>query len=651
MKSFLFLGKAVLFSFSYIFLGYSLSLGKLIPPANGLDRALHNTSQQFQADLTELKSHLEAYALLANDDNTSVSMIPEIHAACREQFKRTEFLLEYIEPATVRLHLNGAPLPKTEPAVPELVIIQPGGLQTLDELVTEPEVNRRAIARITRKLFTDYQLLYRQVSARKLQHRHVFEAIREEILRIFTLGVTGFDTPGTGAALRESQIALATVAKAYSRYETNAAAVSSEANAQIIAAFQRGNTMLGSSDFDGFDRFTFLCEVVNPLTENLPRIQAALEIESIADYTGLPHPVNPRPARLFDADFLNADFYANLSESPNRDARRALGEILFFDPVLSNNLSTSCASCHQPDKAFTDGRRRSLANDGFTSLERNAPTLINSVFAEKYFHDLREKHLERQMNHVVANELEFATDFVTIETRLRQSKEYRDLFAAAYADQPKYQLSKWSISDALSNYVMSLRAQDSDFDRYARGEATVLPEEVQRGFNLFMGKATCGTCHFAPTFSGLVPPHFAESESEVLGVPADSLWADAYVDPDPGRIANQLPRDEAYFYAFAFKTPTVRNSAVTAPYMHNGVYTDLEQVMKFYNLGGGAGIGIDLPHQTLPGGALDLSDEEIDDVIAFMESLMDYEQLNRKPERLPVFEDKPEWNERKIGAY
>ncbi|WP_187270895.1 cytochrome-c peroxidase [Neolewinella aurantiaca] len=650
MKSLLFVGKALLFSCSYIFLGHFLSIGDLFPPENELDQALFQTTEDFHSDLSELENRLTTYAQLAANDHTPVNDLREIHTSCREQFKRTEFLLEYIEPATVRLHLNGAPLPKTEPSVPEVVVIEPGGLQTLDEMVSEPEIDRKAIANIASKLLKDYQLLYRQVSARRLQHRHVFEGAREEILRIFTLGVTGFDTPGTGAALPESRIALQTIAKAYAGYSNSAAARAPQANARITEALQLGDEMLATNDFDGFDRLRFLREVINPLTENLPRVQAALEIESIADYTLLPHPVNPQPSTLFDADFLNADYYANLSDSPNRKARLELGELLFFDPILSNNLKTSCASCHQPGKAFTDGRQRSLSNDGKSMVQRNAPTLVNSVFAEKYFHDLREEHLERQMNHVVANELEFATDFITIEKRLRQSEEYKALFAAAYADQPKYQLSKWSISDALSNYVMSLRSQNSVFDRFARGESEELAEEVRRGFNVFMGKATCGTCHFAPTFSGLVPPHFAESESEVLGVPADSLWTNAELDADPGRIANRLPRDEAYFYAFAFKTPTVRNIAVTGPYMHNGVYTDLRQVMEFYNLGGGAGIGINVPHQTLPGGALNLSETEIADVITFMESLTDYESLNHTPAKLPSFPDNEAWNNRKVGG-
>ncbi len=631
-------------------MGHSLQLGKLVISSSPMDVALQETQEQFQAGLTQLANQLHTYQTLSAEVATPVDTLRAVHLRCREQFKQIEFLLEYIEPATVKRYLNGAPLPKTEPSVPEVVILPPSGLQTLDELVFEPEIDRKEIAHQVGKLTRYYGRFHQQLRGFKLQHRHVFEASREAAIRIFTLGVTGFDTPGSGAALPEARVALSSLQQAYQRYApavfTNAPAV----NESLLEAFRIGAELLDNEDFDAFDRLAFLRQVINPLTANLPRAQAALNVESRTDYKNLPNPVNESSGSLFAEDFLNAGYFANLSPSPYQKARQELGELLFFDPILSNNLTTSCASCHQPELAFTDGRTKSLGNDGTQALLRNAPTLINSVYAEKYFHDLREVHLERQINHVVANELEFATDFVTIENRLQQSDTYRQLFAAAYADQPAYQLSKWSISDAIGHYVSSLRSFNSPFDRYARGEDVVLPQNVRKGFNLFMGKATCGTCHFAPTFAGLVPPNFSESESEVLGVPADSLWANAVVDQDPGRIANQVPRDEAYFHAFAFKTPTVRNVAVTGPYMHNGVYTNLAQVMNFYNRGGGTGIGIQIDHQTLPSANLQLEQEEIQSIIAFMEQLTDYQQLNQRPEKLPTFTGKPAWNARKIGG-
>jgi len=584
--------KVLIFSVGYIFLGQYLDMSRFLNKTDGMAEALSFAESTFREDLDQLDVLITNYAALA-----------------------------------------ASPAP-----------------QTLDELIVEDDFDLVAIAKLTKKLKTNFQRLHRQMDGVNLQHRHIFEASREEVIRIFTMGITGFDTPGTGAALREAEVALRQLATVFEAYTPTARKKAPAALLSVISAFEQGHKHLAEGDFTTLDRLSFLRDVVNPLTRELPRIQAALEIESIADYKELPHPVNPAASHLFDEDFLNAEYYANLSPGGKGETRRALGELLFFDPVLSNNLKTSCASCHQPAKAFTDGRSRSLATDGQQTVERNSPTLINSVYADKYFYDLREDHLERQIKHVVASSLEFATDFVTIEQRLRQSPEYVRLFEKAYSDQPNYALSKWSISDALGNYILSLRANNSNFDRYARGDEEELDESIRRGFNLFMGKATCGTCHFAPSFSGLVPPYYSENESEVLGVPADSLWTEANIDEDLGRIASKLPRDEAYFNAFAFKTPTIRNAQVTGPYMHNGVYSNLRQVMDFYNRGGGAGIGIDLPHQTLPGGALELTQGEIFDVISFMESLTDYEALNKIPEQLPTFPGQPTWNERSIGG-
>jgi len=561
-----------------------------------------------------------------------------------------EYLLAYVEPATVTLHLNGAPLPKTEPSVPEIVVIEPCGLQTLDELVFADEIERPAIKKLSAKLLRDYTHLHKQMAWLRLQHRHVFESMREEVISLYTLGVTGFDTPGSGAAMPEARVAFSSLERVFKAYGPAIAAVDPELHASLQTAFTAGGDQLQTDDFDGFDRLRFLRQAINPLTKGLPIAQMALEIESSADQARLPHAANRQSEYLFSKDFLNADFYANLTDSPMAEKRRELGELLFFDPVLSKDLTASCATCHQPDLAFTDGYAKSFRVSGEGTVLRNSPTLLNSVYAERYFYDLREEFLERQMMHVVSDQHEFATDFITIENRLRLSEAYRELFAEAYADQPKYQLSKWSISDAISHYVMSLQSWESDFDRYARGETDQLADDVRRGYNLFMGKATCGTCHFAPNFNGLVPPLYSDSESEVLGVPATIAWDSATVDPDLGRLVSGRPQDEAYFQAYAFKTPTVRNAAVTGPYMHNGVYNTLEEVMDFYNRGGGAGIGIDIPHQTLPPAKLNLTESEISDVVAFMESLTDYQRHNRKPAKLPPFSDKPEWNNRPVGG-
>ena len=157
------------------------------------------------------------------------------------------------------------------------------------------------------------------------------------------------------------------------------------------------------------------------------------------------------------------------------------------------------------------------------------------------------------------------------------------------------------------------------FDRNINNiESTLTASEI-KGFNVFMGKGKCATCHFAPVFNGTVPPLYNDTEMELIGVPKEAVWKDATIDPDLGRYHFFKTDNRKHF----FKTPTVRNVEKTAPYMHNGVYQTLEEVVRFYNVGGGAGLGLDLEYQTLPPDSLHLSEDEIKGLVDFMRSLTD----------------------------
>jgi cytochrome c peroxidase len=139
-----------------------------------------------------------------------------------------------------------------------------------------------------------------------------------------------------------------------------------------------------------------------------------------------------------------------------------------------------------------------------------------------------------------------------------------------------------------------------------------------------MGKANCATCHFAPNFSGLVPPFFNENESEVLGVTAKPVsYKPLELDADKGRINSPVKKENTWIYENSFKTVTVRNIALTKPYFHNGAFSTLEEVLEFYNEGGGEGLGLKMNNQTLAADKLNLTQTEIQQVIAFLNSLTD----------------------------
>jgi cytochrome c peroxidase len=134
-----------------------------------------------------------------------------------------------------------------------------------------------------------------------------------------------------------------------------------------------------------------------------------------------------------------------------------------------------------------------------------------------------------------------------------------------------------------------------------------------------MGKALCATCHFAPIFNGTVPPDFKDTELEAIGVPQTTDTIHPALSKDLGRYNVYQTTARKHF----FKTPTLRNIALTAPYMHNGVYNTLEEVIAFYNKGGGIGLGLDVPHQTLPFDNLELSVDEQKALVAFLHTLTD----------------------------
>lgn len=611
-------------------------------------------AEQFRNGLDEFRQVILKYQNVANElstDNASIEALKAAHLETRLAFKSIEVFLEYYDHESIKNFVNGAPLLSLEPKVPEIRVLEPVGLQVLDEVVfgENPAEEKEEIVALVDDLVFNFRTIYNYQSGITVSHRHIFEAIRQELIRVFTLGVTGFDTPGSVNAIPEALEAFQSMKKAILPYKGLIEGEDGKLSKSILASFDEATAYLSDhQDFDAFDRMHFLKAFVNPLYSSIYRAQRAIGVETVDEVTKLPQSVNYHEENIFSPDLLNVNYFTHIDSDPTiLEKRTALGKLLFYDPILSENNERACASCHNPDKGFTDGLEKSMALNMIGHIQRNSPTIINAVFSERYFYDLREEDLERQTRHVVFDSKEFNTDFFEIIAKLEQSEEYVDLFNEAY---PKYKLSAWSVSNSLVSFVTSLRGFDSPVDQYIRGERTQLSESAIRGFNLFMGKAACGTCHFAPTFNGTVPPLYKESESEVLGVPANTDQENPVLDPDYGRAGSGVPEFEADFYIHSFKTTTVRNVALTAPYMHNGVYKTLEEVVDFYNKGGGLGLGMDVPYQTLPDAPLNLTDQEQRDLVIFMEHLTDTTNMTAIPEKLPAFAGKPEWNSRKIGG-
>lgn len=246
---------------------------------------------------------------------------------------------------------------------------------------------------------------------------------------------------------------------------------------------------------------------------------------------------------------LGLDVYMPVPETnPLTRAKVALGRKLFFDKRLSRDGTLACASCHDPQRAFSDGRVVARGINGAEGT-RNSPALINRGYGASFFWDGRAPALEQQAMEPILNPKELGLS--------EKELEFRTGLKAA------------EVTAALASYVRTIRSGDSRFDRYVAGQSRALNVLEKTGLTLFRGKAGCTICH--------VGPNFTDERFHNTGV----AWRDGRL-ADEGRFAvSGNERDRG-----AFKTPTLREIARTAPYMHDGSLATLEEVIDFYSGGG-----------------------------------------------------------------
>lgn len=308
-------------------------------------------------------------------------------------------------------------------------------------------------------------------------------------------------------------------------------------------------------------------------------------------------------------------------ESLNTPERIELGRLLFFDPILSGDNTVACASCHHPSNGFTDNRPVATGIRGQKGT-RSAPTIWNAAFYREQFWDGRAATLEDQAKGPIQNPIEMGEDPAHLIAELQAIPEYASRFAAAFGGGGASVITLDNIAAALAAFERTQLAVNTPFDRYAAGELGAMPPAAVRGLNLFRSVSTrCFECHGTPTF--------ANPDFKVIGVP--SVSDSAKLDADLGRGA--LVPGKAYFNAF--KVPTLRNIAKTAPYMHNGVFKTLEEVLTFYAEGGGLGHGYHPDNIDDKIRKFDLSASEKADLVAFLNALTDESLLPAIPAQVP----------------
>ena len=271
-----------------------------------------------------------------------------------------------------------------------------------------------------------------------------------------------------------------------------------------------------------------------------------------------------------------------------------LGERLFFDKRLSKDKSISCASCHDPAHGFSNGQ---AIGEGVLGRrgDRNVPSIINRLFGKSQFWDGRSETLESQALGPLLNPDEMAMSEDQILERLKADVVYQRLFQEAFGSEPTLE----GLSKAIASFERTLLSGETPFDRYEwNGEVDALTPEAKRGLVLFRGKARCSTCH--------IGTNFTDEKFHNLGI------GEGVKQTNSGRAS--VTKDSAD--AGKFKTPTLRNIALTGPYMHDGSLETLEEVIEFYDLGGNPNPNLD--EEIKP---LRLSDQEKSDLLVFLKSL------------------------------
>lgn len=566
----------------------------------------------------------------------------------RMEMKGMDFWLRYLEPVSYK-KING-PLPvewETEVFEKfEKPYKRDGAGLTLAALyLDEPQPVKDTLLSLLRQSYTSTGIYAEDSVTRDLQsYHHFFLCNRLYLLNLAAIYTTGFECPDPEQVIPELRSMLTNVHNLYQLF--NESFPETPVTEAYNSLYEKAILFAGNqpSDYTQFDHYTFIRDYINPLFVLNQQMISKYKVvaRSMLDYS-----LNKTAISIFSKTLYNGQnakgIFLRVKDTAALAEIERLGKLLYYDPILSGNNMRSCASCHKPEQFFTDTLvTTSLQFNQKEPLPRNTPSLVNAEYNHLVMLDGKHFTLQHQTKAVVTSAVEMGGDEADVLKKVLSCKEYKKGFAALLKYTPQEpEISFEHLASALTFYYAKFSKSSAPFDD-AMNHQVVLELPAQKGFNLFMGKAQCGTCHFVPQFNGVKPPYVG-SEFEVLGVPADTAFKK--LSEDKGRYEVNPARETFH----AFRTGTVRNAARTKPYMHNGVFNTLEQVIDFYNNGGGAGRGLQVDNQTLSSDSLKLTRQEKSDLVSFIVSLNEPVVFEAAPQKLPSSKIKA-LNKRKVGG-
>ena len=350
--------------------------------------------------------------LLQNDASTT--QIQKQFLSARKEYKQMELFTEYYFPE-VSKSINGPAIPEYEEN--DGLTIPPQGLQVLEAFLF-PVYNKASKTELLKELgilTANLKRLQRITASTELTDSHVFDAMRLEVFRIITLGITGFDSPIAQQSIPEAVSALQGIQKYDAIYKDEAT------QEQTLIITNAIKYLESNTDFNRFDRATFIKEYLNPLSSGLYQKQLDLKIPVFNEVRGL----RTTAQTLFDKEVFDEEAFSGFPDYKTTEAKAKLGKALFNDKILSGDNSRSCASCHHSEKAFTDGEAKAVSFDGKSFVKRNTPTLTNIAFQRVFFSDSRVNYLEDQAVAVITNTAEMHGSLEVAAAKIKKNKAYQ----------------------------------------------------------------------------------------------------------------------------------------------------------------------------------------------------------------------------------
>ncbi|MBX3395939.1 MAG: c-type cytochrome [Phycisphaerae bacterium] len=321
-------------------------------------------------------------------------------------------------------------------------------------------------------------------------------------------------------------------------------------------------------------------------------------------------------------------------DNPMTPEKIELGRMLYFDPRLAGDSSIACAKCHDPEKGFSNGLQMSDAYPG-TKHWRHVPTVLNAAYLQQLFWDGRANTLEAQAIGPIAAPIEMNQNYTHLVEKLDNIPEYRERFQRVFKDD----VTMDNLAKAIAAFERTIVSKPGPVDKFLMGDKSALNDSQKRGMEIFTGKANCIACHNGPLltdhgFHTTGVPEIPELTKDADRVATRHFFATDQKYPSPRKVDSDYGREfitKSQSDRGKFKTPSLRELKWTAPYMHNGAFETLEDVIEFYMKGAGDHANKDTLLKPFT-----LNEQEMDDLIAFLEALSSESPIKvEKPRDLP----------------